>query len=143
MGPKRFRDVPIQIDRIPRIDAVILSHNHYDHLDENSVVDLDKKFGKNLTWLIPVGTAKWFESAGIKNNLNELSWWQSIKLDNLEFVFTPAQHWSTRGLFDRNKSLWGGFVVIGPKKRFYFAGDSGKFKNKHSYLNVFNKFVFI
>ena len=126
MGPKRFRDVPIKIDRIPRVDTILLSHNHYDHLDENSVDELNKKFGQNLTWLIPVGTANCFKSVGVKNNLHEFSWWQTKTIDNLEFVFTPAQHWSTRGLLDRNKSLWGGFVVIGPKKRFYFTGDTGE-----------------
>ena len=126
MGPKRFRDVPIKIDRLPRVDTILLSHNHYDHLDENSVDELNKKFGQNLTWLIPVGTAKWFKSVGVKNNLHEFSWWQTKTIDNLEFVFTPAQHWSTRGLLDRNKSLWGGWIVVGPKKRFYFTGDTGK-----------------
>ena len=131
---KRFRDVPIKIDRIPRVDVVLLSHDHYDHLDEYSVKELNKKFGESLTWLIPVGTTKWFESVGVKKNVYEFSWWQSKTLDNLEFVYTPAQHWSTNS----NRSLWGGWVVIGPKIRFYFAGDTGEFLSIRNYfLNIF------
>jgi N-acyl-phosphatidylethanolamine-hydrolysing phospholipase D len=137
---KRFRNVPIKIERLPRVDVVLLSHDHYDHLDENTVIELNKKFGQNLTWLVPVGKAKWFDSVGIKNNLHEFSWWQTKKIDNLEFAFTPAQHWST----DHNKSLWGGWAVIGPKKRFYFAGDTGELLFKiFSCIKFFIMFGFV
>ena len=92
-GPKRFRPVPITIDRIPRIDAVIISHNHYDHLDHKSVLELHKRFGKeSLNWFVGQGTRSWFSSCGITNNVHELNWWESKKLGDLEFVFTPAQH---------------------------------------------------
>lgn len=138
IGPKRFRHVPITIDRIPRIDAVLISHNHYDHLDHQSVLDLNKKFGNKLengiNWFVGKGTAEWFKSCGIENNVHELSWWESKKLKNIEFVFTPAQHWCTRGAFDRNKALWGSWTVIGQTKRFFFAGDTGKNKIKINFF---------
>ena len=137
--------MPIEINRIPRVDIVLISHNHYDHLDENSVEQLHAKFGSNLKWLVPLGIAKWFQSNGIEINVIEFNWWQSMKFDDLEFVFSPAQHWSGRSLFDRFevikqslweflnrilnfrvwKTLWGGWIVLGQKKRLYYAGDTG------------------
>ena len=80
---------------------MLISHNHYDHLDENSVEQLHAKFGSNLKWLVPLGIAKWFQSNDIEINVIEFNWWQSMKFDDLEFVFSPAQHWSGRSLFDR------------------------------------------
>lgn len=78
VGPIRFRPVPIEIEKIPKLDAVIISHNHYDHLDYNSVMSLDKKFGKNgantLNWFVGLGTECWFKSCGIKENVHELNW---------------------------------------------------------------------
>jgi len=103
-GPKRYRPVPISIERIPKVDAVVVSHNHYDHLDYASIIKLNEKFGeKGIQWFVGAGTAKWFKSIGIEKNVYELSWWQSKKHDDLEFVFTPAQHWCTRSVNDRNK----------------------------------------
>lgn len=123
IGPKRYRPVPIPVNRIPRVDAVIISHNHYDHMDYQSVVDLDKK---KVNWFVGKGTGEWFKNQGIDmNRVHELEWWQSKKFRTLEFVFTPAQHWCRRGAFDRNKALWGSWTVIGPSKRFFFAGDTG------------------
>ena len=101
-GPKRYRPVPIIVNEIPRVDAVIISHNHYDHLDYQSVMDLNRKFAKNgLNWFVGLGTAEWFRSCGINENVNELDWWETKKFRDIEFCFTPAQHWCTRSLFDR------------------------------------------
>ena len=83
------------------MDVVLISHNHYDHLDENSVEQLHNKFGSSIKWLVPLGLVKWFNSNGIENNVFEFNWWQSMKIENIQFVFSPAQHWSGRGLFDR------------------------------------------
>jgi N-acyl-phosphatidylethanolamine-hydrolysing phospholipase D len=107
VGPKRFRPVPITIDRLPKLDAVIVSHNHYDHLDYNSVKSLNNKFGnkgeQSLHWFAGIGMKSWFKSCGIEHNVHELDWWDSFKLKTLDFTFTPSQHWCTRGANDYNK----------------------------------------
>ena len=110
--------------------AVLISHNHYDHLDATSVQKLHEKFGSALKWLTGAGNGEWLKANSIDAaNIVELNWWQQAevlnsKLQKLTIVFTPAQHWSGRGVFDKNKSLWGGWVILGTK-RVYFAGDSG------------------
>lgn len=124
-GPERFRPVPIDIASIPKVDAVVISHNHYDHLDSNSVKQLNEKFGSKIQWFVGSGLRNWFSSFGINENLNELLWWETKKYNNLEFIFTPAQHWSARGVNDRCQTLWGSWTIIGQKKRFFFAGDTG------------------
>ena len=128
VGPKRYRDVPCSIHDLPcHLDAVLISHNHYDHLDMNTVTLLNARYGVDVRWFVPLGLTSWFESAGCENVV-ELDWWEEScipeKLDT-SFIFVPAQHWSKRTLADDNKSLWGGWVVIGPRHRFYFAGDTG------------------
>jgi N-acyl-phosphatidylethanolamine-hydrolysing phospholipase D len=100
-GPKRARPPAIEFKNLPPIDCVLVSHNHYDHLDEDSVLELNQKFGQNLSWFVPMGIKSWFTSNKIIKNVYELNWWETIKNDNFEIVFTPAQHWSGRGLFDR------------------------------------------
>ena len=89
LGPKRYRPVPIRIERLYRVDAVVISHNHYDHLDYQSVLDLNQKFGSSgLHWFVGKGTAEWFHSIGINKNVNELTWWQSANLGNLKVFIT-------------------------------------------------------
>lgn len=128
VGPKRYRDAPCTIHDLPsNLDAILISHNHYDHLDMNSVTLLNARYGVDVRWFVPLGLSSWFESAGCENVV-ELDWWEENcipeKLD-ISFIFVPSQHWSKRTLADDNKSLWGGWVVIGPRHRFYFAGDTG------------------
>ncbi|XP_045166352.2 N-acyl-phosphatidylethanolamine-hydrolyzing phospholipase D-like [Mercenaria mercenaria] len=127
-GPKRYRQPPCKIEDIPNVDAVVISHNHYDHLDHESVVRLNRKFGDKLRWYVAVGQADWMRQNGCQNVV-ELTWWQEHTLtkDGKSYMFaaTPSQHWCMRTLRDKNKALWCSWVVKGPDHSFYFAGDTG------------------
>ena len=125
MGPKRFHPAPIEIEQLPPIDKVLISHNHYDHLDKQSVKLLANK---TKQFLVPLGVAKDLEKWGVSaNNINELDWWQELPIDNGFVAFTPTKHFSGRALNDGNKSLWGSWVISANDKTFYFSGDSGYF----------------
>ncbi|CAH2275726.1 N-acyl-phosphatidylethanolamine-hydrolyzing phospholipase D [Pelobates cultripes] len=126
-GPKRFRGPPCTVEQLPKIDAVVISHNHYDHLDYKTVLSLNARFGTELRWFVPLGLLSWMQSCGCENVI-ELDWWEQNcvpRHDEVTFVFTPAQHWCKRGAFDDNKVLWGSWSVLGPTNRFFFAGDTG------------------
>jgi len=130
-GVKRYRPVPCTVDELPDIDAVCISHNHFDHLDYNTVCDLNKRFGDKIHWFVPMGLLKWMTDCGCENVV-ELEWWDershpkfADKSKAVKFVFTPAQHWCRRGLNDTNKVLWGSWSILGPRHRFFFAADSG------------------
>ncbi|XP_069484165.1 N-acyl-phosphatidylethanolamine-hydrolyzing phospholipase D isoform X2 [Ambystoma mexicanum] len=127
MGPKRYRGPPCTIDQLPKIDAVLISHNHYDHLDYNSVVGLNRRFGGELRWFVPLGLLDWMQRCGCENVI-ELDWWEENCVpghDEVTFVFTPAQHWCKRTPTDDNQVLWGSWSVLGPSNRFFFSGDTG------------------
>ena len=124
---KRFRPAPCKVDELPQIHAVVISHSHYDHLDYQSVKDLNWRFRDNLHWFVPLKLKPWFESMDCQN-VHELDWWDEKNLPShpdVKIVCTPAQHWSARTPRDQNQTLWGGWCVIGPRHRFYFAGDTG------------------
>ena len=125
LGPKRAVPPGIPLNDLPAIDLVVISHDHYDSLDANSIRALRRRPGGDQTlFAVPLGLAAWFRSAGI-DNVRELDWWESTSLGSLTITATPAQHWSQRTLFDRNETLWSGWVVAAPGFRIYFAGDSG------------------
>ncbi|KAF2981380.1 hypothetical protein EK904_002932 [Melospiza melodia maxima] len=127
LGPKRFRGPPCTVAQLPRIDAVLISHTHYDHLDYNSVASLNERFGSELRWFVPLGLLPWMQRCGCENVI-ELDWWEENCVpghDAVTFVFTPSQHWCKRTVTDDNKVLWGSWSVLGPWNRFFFAGDTG------------------
>ncbi|XP_041636637.1 N-acyl-phosphatidylethanolamine-hydrolyzing phospholipase D isoform X1 [Cheilinus undulatus] len=127
MGPKRYRGPPCTVEQLPRIDAVVISHSHYDHLDVGSVSSLNERFGGELRWFVPLGLMDWLVKMGCENVM-ELDWWEENCVpghDDITFVCTPSQHWSKRTALDDNKSLWGSWSVLGPDHRFFFAGDTG------------------
>lgn len=129
-GPKRWQPPGISLADLPHIDAVLMSHNHYDHLDTTSVLALNRQAGGPPLFLVPLGIDRWMKSAGV-SNFNAMDWWQQRTLGDLTITFVPAQHWSRRTATDRDQTLWGGFVGHTARagqangSSFYFAGDTG------------------
>jgi L-ascorbate metabolism protein UlaG (beta-lactamase superfamily) len=123
IGPKRVRLPGVPFSDLPNIDIVLISHNHYDHLDIPTLKRI-KKFHHNSLFITGLKNKALLKSHGI-NNVVELDWWKTHTHDCADFIFTPAQHFSSRTLFDRNNSLWGGFIINIHNKKIYFAGDSG------------------
>ncbi|TFW22279.1 MBL fold metallo-hydrolase [Duganella callida] len=124
-GPQRFHQPPISIDELPPIKGIILSHDHYDHLDKAAVLKLAEKTEHFIT---PLGVGDRLVAWGIpKKKVQQLSWWQMTLVAGLKLVATPAQHFSGRGLGDRNKTLWASFVIEDRGTRIFFSGDSGYF----------------
>jgi L-ascorbate metabolism protein UlaG (beta-lactamase superfamily) len=122
-GPKRLIPPAIDIKELPNIDVITISHNHYDHLDISSL-EILFKLNPNIIFLIPMGDKNIFDKRNIKN-VYEFEWWESKEIKNIKFTFTPVQHWSARGLFDKNDSLWGGWYYEDSDYSIYHAGDTG------------------
>ncbi|MDC6460179.1 MBL fold metallo-hydrolase [Gammaproteobacteria bacterium] len=127
IGPKRLIPPAIPLDAIPHIDIVTVSHNHYDHLDIYSLKKISKKHPEAI-FLVPAGDEKLLKRKKIKNVYN-FDWWESIEHKGFLITFTPVQHWSKRSLFDRNKSLWGGWFFKHKDYSLYHAGDTGYSKD--------------
>jgi L-ascorbate metabolism protein UlaG (beta-lactamase superfamily) len=125
-GPKRFHESPISIEELPHIDAVVISHNHYDHLDKDAIKKLKDKVD---TFYTTLGIKNILVTFGVESSkIVELDWWESKEDKNLTFVATPAQHFSGRGLFDKNRTLWSSWVIKGENTNIYFGADSGYFE---------------
>ena len=124
-GPRRYVPPGVALDDLPPVDFVLVSHNHYDHLDLASLERLARR--DPLTrFLVPLGNAELLRSRGIQN-VDELDWGDTLSVAGVRATCLPAQHWSRRGLFDGRSTLWCSWSVVGPERRFYFAGDSGYF----------------
>jgi L-ascorbate metabolism protein UlaG (beta-lactamase superfamily) len=121
-GPRRVRAPGIAFDALPRIDLVLISHNHYDHLDLATLRRLDEVHASRF--VTGLGNAAFLTQHGVRNVI-ELDWWQCTVVRRAQITFTPAQHWSGRGLRGRNRTLWGGMVVRVGDGTLYFAGDTG------------------
>ncbi|MEQ6121466.1 MBL fold metallo-hydrolase [Reichenbachiella sp. MALMAid0571] len=124
LGKKRFSNgLPIEIEKLPKIDAVIFSHDHYDHLDYGSIMKLKDKVKK---FYVPLGLGAHLIEWGVAaENIHELNWWDEIKHEGLVFACTPARHFSGRGLGDRFSTLWASWAILGTSQKIYFSGDSG------------------
>lgn len=123
IGPHRVRPPGVRFEDLPPIHVVMISHNHYDHLDLPTLTRLARKHRPQF--IVGLGNAALLQSAGIAN-VQELDWWQSIELTGgVRLTSTPSQHFSARGLYDRNATLWAGYVVEGTAGVIYFAGDTG------------------
>jgi L-ascorbate metabolism protein UlaG (beta-lactamase superfamily) len=117
-GPSRIRKPAFEILQLPAVDIVLISHNHYDHLDLPTLKELEKRFHPHF--IVPLGNAELLKSEGLQK-ITELDWWE--KFENIQLV--PAQHWSARAVSDRNEALWGGYVITMSDQKIYFAGDTG------------------
>jgi L-ascorbate metabolism protein UlaG (beta-lactamase superfamily) len=120
-GPRRVRQPAVAFDELPAISTVLLSHNHYDHCDLRTLRRLAKCFDPLV--ITPLGNARLTRAAGLRR-VEELDWWQAATTSPLPVTLTPARHFSARTPFDRNRALWGGFVLAVDDLRIYFAGDS-------------------
>lgn len=124
-GPKRFHAPPISIAELPPIKVVVLSHNHYDHLDHAAIRQLQHKVEQFIT---PLGVGatliRWGVPAG---KVRELDWWDDVEIDGVRATATPAQHFSGRGFSDANRTLWCSWVLQRPDSKLFFSGDTGYF----------------
>src|SRR5258706_6106948 len=118
VGPRRHRPPGIRFEDLPPIDLVLVSHNHYDHLDVATLRAIQKPV------ITPLGNAALMRQHGIREAV-DLDWWGTIGGNGLEITVVPARHFSARALSDRNRNLWGGFLISGPAGNGYFAGDTG------------------
>jgi N-acyl-phosphatidylethanolamine-hydrolysing phospholipase D len=127
-GPPRFSPPGIALDALPPVDAVLLSHDHYDHLDAPTVERLHTGAGRDLIWFTPLGYAGWFGRRGV-DRVVELDWWQSVGLTRpggrARLRLLPARHWTRRHFWDTRKRLWGSWSLETGDRRLYFGGDSG------------------
>jgi L-ascorbate metabolism protein UlaG (beta-lactamase superfamily) len=119
---RRHLEAPITIDRLPALEAVLVTHNHYDHLDAAVYRALDR----DVAVVVPEGLGRWMRRRGCRRVL-ELRWWQQVETGGLRVTLVPACHWSRRAVFDTNRALWGGYVVEGGGCSVYHAGDSAAF----------------
>jgi L-ascorbate metabolism protein UlaG (beta-lactamase superfamily) len=122
-GPKRYCNPGIDLHELPPVDIVLLSHNHYDHTDLPTLRKIQKTH--NPVFCVALGNKKFLERKGLKN-VHEFDWWHEKAIsEGVNIHFVPAQHFTRRGLFDENKTLWGGFVLKVPSGIVFFAGDTG------------------
>ncbi|NRF65862.1 MBL fold metallo-hydrolase [Aquincola sp. S2] len=124
-GPKRHQAPGLAPHELPHVDLVLISHNHYDHLDDASVRALASQAGGAPLFVVPLGLKAWLAARGI-TRVAELDWWQSVDVGGgTEVVLLPAQHWSARGLNDRMLTLWGGYAVLAGDCHLFYPGDTG------------------
>lgn len=123
-GPKRAHLPGVSLEDLPEIDAILISHNHYDHLDETSLLLLNERQTRPPKVLAGLGNARLFAQLGL-SDFQDMQWNDRVQLGELVIVFTEARHRSGRGLTDQMKTLWGSFIIQGPSGNVYFAGDTG------------------
>ena len=141
LGSKRFqKELPISIDSLPKIDVVLISHDHYDHLDYGSIVKLKDKVDH---FYVPLGIKAHLTKWGVEERkITEFDWWESINYNGIKFVSTPARHFSGRGITNRNSTLWCSWVLKSDNSSIFFTGDSGYGKHFKEIGTTYGPFDF-
>ena len=123
MGPKRFHAAPVPVERLPPLDAVILSHDHYDHLDYPTIAKL---IGRNTRFITSLGVGAHLESWGVPaRNITELDWWEAAEVGEVSVTATPSRHFAGRGPGTATQTFWSSWAIQGPKSSVWFSGDTG------------------
>ena len=142
-GPKRFFPAPLELTDLPDIDAVIVSHDHYDHLGATTILAIANQPAlKRAQWITPLGVGALLEKLGVRAaQCRELNWMDNTRLGSVQVTALPARHFSGRSLFDRFKTLWASFAFSGPRHRVYYGADSGEwpgFRDIGEHFGPFN-----
>jgi len=124
VGPRRLSPPGLAFEELPKVDVVVISHDHYDHLDIRTVQRLAATH--DPLFVVPLGLKAWFADNGM-TRVEERDWWERVEHRGVAFVCTPAQHFAQRTLWDQNTRLWATWAVLGPSRRLYFSGDTGYF----------------
>jgi L-ascorbate metabolism protein UlaG (beta-lactamase superfamily) len=123
IGPRRFHPPPLALDDLPPIDAVLITHDHYDHLDMRTIQHLARR---GAAFFVPLGIGAHLRAGGVaETQIRDMEWWQEQAVRGVRIVSTPSRHYSGRGLTDQRATLWTSWSVIGPQHRFYVSGDTG------------------
>lgn len=131
-GPKRHQPPGVALQDLPRIDVILISHSHYDHLSRASLRQLYRQAGGPPLLVAPLGVDIWLErnvTGGDRSRIVKLDWWEKTAYRGVELHLLPVHHWSARSLWDRNETLWGAFAVTRPGHAFFFSGDLGYSKD--------------
>lgn len=122
VGPRRFFAPPLPLAEVPAVDAVVISHDHYDHLDMATVKALAPRA---VRWLVPLGVGARLAAWGVPDSLvTEMDWWDTMRVGNLTITATPARHFSTRNVLDRDRTLWAGWAIASARHRVFYSGDT-------------------
>lgn len=126
VGPKRFHDLPLDINKLPEFDVVLISHDHYDHLDKASIKAL---IAKTTYFFVPLGVDTYLKEWGVpETKIKTFDWWDKVNVGTITYICTPARHFSGRGIFDRNSTLWASWVIKGELKSAFYSGDTGPYQ---------------
>ena len=139
-GPSRFSDIVMEIEDLPNIDIVVISHDHYDHLDYKTIKEIDSKVDK---YIVPLGIENHLERWGVdKDKIINLAWWEEVNINGLLIACTPAKHYSGRNVIDMYNNLWASWVFIDENYKVFASGDSGFDKHFEEIYNKYGEFDF-